>query len=241
MRQIPLAIAPVAVPCFDNFLPGPNKAPWQHLMELMPTAGDDSGSARPHPVPPPVYLWGPAGSGKTHLLQAAAHRLHAQGQALAWFDAGQAQPWAWSEQWRWVFIDRCEALDMAAQRSAFALFVEAAANGAQVMAAGRLPPVDLPLREELRSRLAWGPVFGMSLLGDADARTVLRREAEHRGMALPDEVLTYLLSRCARDLAHLMRLLNALDDFALVRSRHVTVPLVRALLAEEGLVETVGP
>ena len=93
--------------------------------------------------------------------------------------------------------------------------------------------MDLPFRDELRSRLAWGPVFELSLLADADARTVLRQQAQHRGIQLNDEVLGYLLSRCERDLSHLMRLLDALDDYALVRSRHVTVPLVREWLAQD--------
>ncbi|MBA3624077.1 MAG: DnaA regulatory inactivator Hda, partial [Methylibium sp.] len=39
-------------------------------------------------------------------------------------------------------------------------------------------------------------------------------------------------TRFARDLGSLMRLLDALDEFALVHQRPVTVPLVRQMLAE---------
>jgi DnaA family protein len=52
-------------------------------------------------------------------------------------------------------------------------------------------------------------------------------------MVLGDEVLDYLLSRFARDLGHLMQLLDRLDDYALSRARPVTVPLLRQMLAEE--------
>ena len=231
MRQIPLAIGPIAAPRFDNFLPGPNAAACTELAAVAArTAAGGTASA-------PVYLWGAAGSGKTHLLRALTAHCQAAGCSVGWFDAADPQPWYWVPEWALVVIDRCELLDIAAQQAAFALFVEAADHGTQVAAAGRLPPVDLPLRDDLRTRLAWGQVFSLHMLGDADTRAVLRREADRRGILLPDEVLAYLLSHFERDVAYLMRLLDALDEFSLVRSRHITVPLVRAMLAEQGQVQ----
>ena len=46
--------------------------------------------------------------------------------------------------------------------------------------------------------------------------------------------MDYLLTRFARDLKHLMALLDRLDEFALVNKRAVTVPLLKQMLAEEG-------
>ncbi len=232
MRQLPLAIGPVAVPTFDNHLAGANLAVREQLLAL---AGSPCAAEAPTPAPAPLYLWGEAGCGKTHLLRALVHRLQAGGQGVGWFDAGSPQPWHWSPEWQWVVIDDCDRLDPGAQQAAFALFVEAAAQGTQVAAAGRLPPVDLPLRDDLKSRLAWGHVLAVQALGEAETRAVLRRQADERGLLLPDEVLNYLLTRFERDLGYLMRLLDALDQYALVNGRHITVPLVRALLAEPDL------
>ena len=81
MKQIPLAIGPEPAPRFDNFLPGANAAALQHLRALVLPAA-------------PVYLWGPAGSGKTHLLRALAARIQAEGRKVAWFAATDAPPWA---------------------------------------------------------------------------------------------------------------------------------------------------
>jgi DnaA family protein len=234
MRQIPLAIGPTAAPSVDNFLPGPNAAA---LLEISALAARTAAGAA---ATMPVYLWGPAGSGKTHLLRALTQRCQFAGLAVGWFDAADPQPWFWMADWSLVVIDRCDVLCADTQQAAFALFVEAAAQGTQVAAAGRLPPVDLPLRDDLRTRLAWGQVHALQPLGEADTRAVLRRQADHRGILLPDDVLSYLLNRFQRDLSHLMRMLDALDDFALVRSRHITVPLVRAMLAEQGLDEAVA-
>jgi DnaA family protein len=226
MRQLPLAIGPVAEPSFDNFLPGPNLAACAQLQAL---------AGSPAAAPAPMYLWGPAGSGKTHLLRALARRTLAQGRGVGWFTAGDPQPWHWSADWVLVVIDDADRLDEVAQHAAFALFVEAAAQGTQVVASGRLPPVDLPLRQDLQSRLAWGHVLALQPLGDAETRAVLRRQADERGLLLPDDVLDYLLTRFERNLGYLMRLLDALDSYALAHGRHITVPLVRALLAEPDL------
>lgn len=222
MRQIPLAIGPESHPGFDNFVPGSNVAALEHLRALpLPAA--------------PVYLWGPGGCGKTHLLQALAARCQAAGQQVGWFDASDRPPWVLSPAWALVVVDRCEALDEAAQHAAFALFEDATAHGVQWLAAGRLPPIDLPLRDDLKTRLAWGHVFAMQPLPDADTRAALRREADRRGIFLSDEVMAFLLTRFERDLGHLMRLLDRLDDYGLATGRRVTVPLVRQMLLEEGL------
>jgi DnaA family protein len=221
MQQIPLAIGPEPLPTFDSFLPGPNAAAHEHLKSLVLPAA-------------PVYLWGPAGSGKTHLLRALAHQLQLQGQRVGWFDADTPVPWPLAADWSLVVIDRCESLDEAAQHAAFTLFVEATVQGVQIAAAGRLPPVDLGLRDDLRTRLGWGHVFALQPLSEAETRAALRRESDRRGIFLSDDVMDHLLTRFERDMSSLMKLLDRLDQFSLARSRAITVPLLKTMLAEEG-------
>lgn len=224
MKQIPLAIAPATQPSFDTFLVGANAAAVQHMATLvLPSA--------------PVYLWGPAGCGKTHLLLAWAAQCQEAGQRVGWFDADSPLPWTLLPDWALVVVDCSDELDAQAQHAAFAIFVEAMTHGVQFAAAGRMPPVDLPLRDDLRTRLAWGHVFAVQPLGEAETRAVLRRDADRRGIFLSDEVMDYLLTRFPRDLSHLMRLLDRLDEFGLAQGRRITVPLLRQMLAEEGFDE----
>jgi DnaA family protein len=70
---------------------------------------------------PPVYLWGPAGRGKTHLLRALARERQARGEQLGAFAAADALPWTFDEGWSLVVLDGCERLDAPRQRAAFAL------------------------------------------------------------------------------------------------------------------------
>jgi DnaA family protein len=220
MKQIPLSIVSEVLRTFDNFLPGANLFAFEHLAALGPGAA-------------PVYLCGASGSGKTHLLQAAAVRVQEQGGLVGWFDAADPTPWMYSEHWALVVMDDCDAFDALQQQAAFALFVEATMHGIPVVAAGSVPPVDLPLREDLRSRLGWGHVFALQPLAEPEVRAALRREADRRGVFLSDEVMDFLLTRFARDLKHLMGQLDRLDAFALANKRAITVPLLRQMLADE--------
>jgi DnaA-homolog protein len=221
MRQIPLAMGIAPARSFESFVAGANLAPLEHLRQLGPRSA-------------PTYLWGPPGSGKSHLLAAAAGAWEARGARVAAFGPAVALPWRFDEDCGLILLDDCEALDAARQHAAFALCVEATTAGAPWLAAGNVPPVDLPLRDDLRSRLAWGVVFALQPLADAEVRAVLRRAADNRGILLSDEVMDYLLTRFARDLGHLSALLDRLDEFALATQRAVTVPLLRRMLAEEG-------
>lgn len=132
-----------------------------------------------------------------------------------------------------VVIDDSDRLDAAAQRRAFRAFVEAADAGFAIVAAGRSPPVDLPVREDLRTRLGWGEVHQVMPLSEAETRATLRQEADRRGIFLGDEVMAYLLTRFQRDLRSLMALLDRLDAYALSSKRAVTLPLLRRMLDEE--------
>jgi DnaA-homolog protein len=221
MRQIPLAMGVEPARTFATFLPGANALAVAHLQSLSPQAA-------------PVYLWGARGTGKTHLLHAFVHQLEEQGAHAGWFSAADRPPWPFDESWAAIVLDDCDGLDPDQQHAAFALFVEAATRSLPVVAAGRVPPVDLALREDLRTRLGWGHVFAIQPLGEPEVRATLRREADVRGIFLSDEVMGYLLTRFERDLKHLMAQLDRLDEFSLATKRQITVPLLKQMLAEEG-------
>jgi len=222
MRQIPLAIGIEAPRTFETFVPGANALVIVHLQALVGQAA-------------PVYLWGASGAGKTHLLEALVHRLHAQGLRAGWFSAADPAPWNFDESWSLIVVDRADELDAEQQHAAFSVFVEATTRGVPLVAAGRVPPVDLAVREDLRTRLGWGHVFAVQPLGEAEARATLRRVADQRGIFLSDDVMDYLLTRFARDLKHLVAQLDRLDAFSLSTKRQITVPLLKQMLFEEGV------
>ena len=153
-----------------------------------------------------LYLWGESGSGKSHLLQACGAR-------------GAA--------------DDVEKLDDASQVGLFNAINEARQSGGAVLAAGNTPPAQLPLRDDLKSRLAWGLVYQVKPLTDEERGVFLRSEAGRRGMQLPDEVVSYLMTRMRRDLRSLTAVLDRVDQVSLELKRPITLPLLREALKEE--------
>ena len=220
MQQIALDIGLRTPPTLDNYFPGPNAAALAHLQQWLPARSDTA----------PTYVWGPEGSGKTHLLQAAMAGLRAQGHSVGYLDAQTQEPAVIDESWAAVMMDDVHLYGDALQHTAFSWFVQAHTLQRPVLAAGRLAPVDLALREDLRTRLGWGHVLGLQLLDEAQSRAVLRQVADARGLVLSDEVMDFTLRRFSRDLGSLMQLLDGLDRYALQTQRALTIPLVKSML-----------
>ena len=197
MRQLPLEISPPAAPSLDNFVAGANAEALAAVRSLA------AGRLREAIV----YVWGAPGSGRTHLLRAAA----------------RANP-------SLVAADDVEGLDAGAQQALFNAINAARDGGPGVIAAGGAAPAGLVLREDLRTRLAWGLVYQLHAPSDAEKAAYLRAEAGRRGLRLPEEVLAYLLTHLPRDLASLNAVLEALDRYSLASQRPLTLPLVREAL-----------
>jgi len=197
MQQLVLNLGPAVEPDFDNYVAGPNAE------AVAAVRGFAARSARESVM----YLWGEPGSGRSHLLRAAA----------------RANPGL-------VIADDVEKLEAPAQQRLFTAINAARDGAAPVLAAGSRPPAQLALREDLRTRLAWGLVYQLKPLTDAEKGLHLRAQAARRGLRLSDEVLAYLLSRLPRDLASLNAVLEALDRYSLATQRPVTLALVREAL-----------
>jgi len=150
-----------------------------------------------------LYVWGEQGSGKSHLMRACDG------------------------------MDDVQGLDEAAQIALFNRINDARQNSGRVLAAGDAPPAQLRLREDLRTRLAWGLVYQVKALTDEERAAYLRGEAARRGIQLKDEVVAFLLTRMRRDLHSLTSILDRLDRFSLESKRPITLPLVREALKEE--------
>jgi len=214
VRQLPLDLSPPPDPTLSNFVVGSND---ELLARLRAVAAGE-------PDEPVIFMWGDPGCGRTHLLRAVAAASRS-----AVYLAADAE-YAAADQARVVAVDDVERLDESRQSALFGLLNRARETRGAVIAAGSVPPAELALREDLRTRLGWGLVYRVHPLSDEDKARHLRAEAERRGMRLPDEVVSYLLARAPRDLHSLIDVLDRLDRHSLARHRPVTVPLVRELL-----------
>ena len=186
-----------------------------------------------------VYLWGATAVGKTHLLQAACHGATDRGAGSVYLPLRQADQFAPEileglEQMAVVALDDIDAV--AGQRPwEIALFdlynrIRDRGHGALVMASRR-PLAELGLAlPDLQSRLAWGLVYQLQPMSDAEKHQALRRHADERGFELPDEVGRYLLRHYHRQTGALFELLQRLDRVSLAEQRRLTIPFVKQII-----------
>jgi DnaA-homolog protein len=233
MKQIPLSLGLESTLELDDMVQGANGLALSHLKALSPRAALAAPQNDPPEQTAPIYLWGPQATGKTYLLKALARRWRSEGAHVGFFSAHDPAPWSLDETWSLVLLDDCDRFNAEQQQAAFSLFVEAATQGFSLVAAGRLPPVDLPLRDDLRTRLGWGHVLALSPLSETETRAAVRQEADRRGIFLSDDVMNHLLTHFDRDLKSLIGLLDRLDAYSLSHKRQVTVPLLKKMLADE--------
>lgn len=217
MKQLLLDIAPTPRPSLDNFVAGRNI----ELLAALNMLLDGVSGKRS------LYLWGPSGSGRTHLLQAAIDHFSQRGLNV---QSANGRDWTELNSCDLVVLDNVEKLDATAQIALFNLFNQLRESGRALIVSGPCAPTQLDLRDDLKTRLGWGLVYQLLALDDTEKSQALQRHAAGRGFQLSAEVANYLLRHVRRDLPTLMSMLDALDEWSLTAKKPVTITLLRQLL-----------
>ena len=210
MKQLLLDIKPAAPPTLLNFIEGKNAEALASLNAVLAQQAPSNF----------IYLWGEAGSGKSHLLQAC--------KALNLINQNSANQNLVGQNF--VIMDDVHLLDNDAQIELFNTYNQLKENGGTLITAGLHAPTQMHLRGDLATRLAWGLVYQLQPLNDAEKALALQNHAAERGIRLPSEVVEYCLRYLRRDLSTLMATLDALDEWSLTTKKPVTVPMLRHLL-----------
>ncbi|HTT12153.1 MAG TPA: DnaA/Hda family protein [Burkholderiaceae bacterium] len=212
MTQLALDLLQPLQASLANYVPGRNAEALAALRSLVDFRLD----------PRIVYLWGVQGSGRSHLIEALA----ALSGTFRWTAAGTP------EAHGVALVDDVERCDGAAQIALFNRLNAVRADGAcACVATGSAPPSQLALREDLRTRLAWGYVYQLHPLSDAEKAAALQAHAASRGVRIDADVIPFLLVQLPRDMRSLVAALDALDAWALERKRALTLGLAREWLA----------
>lgn len=226
--QLPLALRWPRRQRFEHFHPGANAAALAAVQVLALQSGA-----------PWVYLHGPAGSGRSHLLMAACQAASVAGRRVQYLPLGKLP--AHAEALRGVVGSELLALDdlgaiagdREAEHALFDLYNRTRAEGGALLFAADASPTQLGIAlPDLRSRLGACTRFGLTPLNDDERRAVLKAQASARGIELDDSVLDWLFARYARDLGALLDLLDRLDVASLAAQRRITVPFLRGFLRE---------
>ncbi len=217
MTQLLLDLQPAQAPRLDNYIVGENQELLARLRTLAEPGCFDA-----------VYLWGPDGCGKSHLLAASAALALRRRPALLLVNpaatAFTAPPGGL------LIVDEVDALDEEAQIALFRIFNTARIIGLGLLLAGRKPPLKLQLREDLRTRIGQALIYEVKTLNDEQKAAALRHHALERGLRIDEGLISYLLAHGRRDLPSLMAVLDHLDRTTLERHRPASLPLLKEAL-----------
>ncbi len=225
--QLPLGLELPEHARFENFNAGPNAG------ALAAALACASGRE-----PSLLFLWGAAGTGRSHLLQAACHHAAIHDNAVAYVPLAESAALSVEmvggmEESDLVCIDD---IDLVAgqpswERALFGVVNGVLENGAKLLVSAVAPPAECGLQlADLVSRLSLSAVFRLVALDDEQKLSVLRVHANAKGLELSDDAGRYLLRHYRRDLPALFALLERLDRESLAAQRRLTVPFMREVL-----------
>jgi DnaA family protein len=224
--QIPLQLEPRRPDRLEDFVVGPNANALQAVLHLL----DEPGGI--------LFLSGPQGSGKSHLLNALCHKARSGGLrafyvALKRLPEEAAAGLEGLQMLDLVCVDDldCVAGKTAWEQALFRCFNDIRDAGGRLLVSSCVPLSSLPIRlPDLASRLAWGVRQNLQPPDDAGKLAVLQQRARTLRIEVPLDVQNYLLRYGRRDMASLLATLERLKDAAFADKRKITVPLAREIL-----------
>jgi len=228
-KQLPLQFEFRANQSFEDFFPGTHLEALNHLQKASAGLGERQ-----------IFLWGPSGLGKSHLLQACCHRAQSLNLSSFYFsfsalELPDPELLMGLEVFDVVCFDNIEQIaGNAAWESAFFNFFNQHRDldHILIMSANCAPnqiEIQLP---DLKTRLNWGLTLKLQSLSDHDKIKALIFKADKMGFEISKQVGHFLLSHYERDLPALWLLLTKLDQASLAAKRKLTIPFLKQILDE---------
>lgn len=177
-----------------------------------------------------LALWGPAGSGKTHLGEVWRQRSSAPTVDIAMLR--DREPRALLEGERYLVVDLdANVLTKELEEPLLHLHNLIAEQNGHLMIVSRDPPARWRISlADLLSRLRAMPSVSIAAPDDELLMAVMLKQFGDRQLTIDTDVVAYAAARMERSFEAASRLVEELDREALVRRRRIGLNLVRGVL-----------
>jgi DnaA regulatory inactivator Hda len=181
-----------------------------------------------------LVIYGPEGSGKTHLTHVWQSRSNGEKilpEQLDTLDMARFQSAPCI-----VAIDNADTIagDAAQEESLFHLYNMLREKKGYLLLTARQAPAQWNIRlPDLRSRLLSIPAIALGAMDDALSSALLIKQFRDRQIDIGMDVVDYLLPRMTRTPASLRELVQKLDRASLAEGRGITVALARRVLEDQ--------
>ena len=175
---------------------------------------------------PALVIFGPAGSGKTHLAQVFQAKSNACRVTPA--DLGESQPPA-------AILEDADGVcgpgGGGPEEAVLHLYNHLAESGRHLMLTAKQPPARWGIvLKDLASRLNTASQAGIGAPDDALIAAVLVKQFADRQLKIDADVISFMLTRMERSFEAARAMVAAIDALALSQRRNITMPLVRQVL-----------
>jgi chromosomal replication initiator protein len=200
----------------------------------------------------PLFIYGPAGLGKTHLLHAIGHHVrHMFGDKRVRYVSAEtmmnefvdsmrtkSMP-GFKRRYREVdvllvddiqFLERTEQL----QEEFFYTFNDLHSRGSQIVISSDRPPKAIgKIEDRLRSRFEWGLITDIQPPEFETRLAILRKKAEAEDLdGIPDEVLAFIAENIADNVRELEGALIRVAAYSSLNREPLTAEIARGVLAD---------
>ena len=177
-----------------------------------------------------IYLWGPSAVGKTHILIATIKKflnLNKEVIDMSFIDDNDTFNLGSIDLF---FLDDIERADDKIQNNLFNIFNMSENENATILITGSLPPNQMSLRPDLRTRLAQCLVLNLKELEDEEKKDVLLKRSYFMGINLKLEIIDYLLKNYNRNMHELIKLIEKIDKESIIQKKRITIPFIKSYL-----------
>lgn len=199
----------------------------------------------------PLFICGPTGMGKTHLLNSVGNHIRNKfpDRRIFYVSAERFMNECISsirrnemDKFRVRYREKCDILLMddiqilgrgeAVQEEFFHTLNDFFEKGQQVIVASDRMPKDIKgLEDRIRTRLEWGLIADIQMPDIETRVAILRYKAEKKIMNLPNEVVHHIAKISKRSIRELEGNLNKVKMFSELQGIPITMDLVKRVLA----------
>ncbi|MEE2698403.1 MAG: DnaA/Hda family protein [Pseudomonadota bacterium] len=180
-----------------------------------------------------LVLFGPAGSGKTHLAQVFQAMSNAY--IVETVDLKEKQPPCYLGDAPAAILENADVISMnedgKLQESILHLYNVLFETDRHLLLTARQSPARWGVTlKDLSSRLNSASQAKIGFPDDALIAAVLVKQFQDRQLKIEDDVIFYILSRMERSFQAARKIVQEIDELTLKEHRKITVPLVRKVL-----------
>lgn len=177
-----------------------------------------------------IYLWGPSAVGKTHILIATIKKflnLNKEVIDLSFIDDNDTFDLGSIDLF---FLDDIDRADGKIQNNLFNIFNMSENENAAIFITGKLPPNQMSLRPDLRTRISQCLVLNLKELEDEEKKDVLLKRSYFMGINLKLETIDYLVKNYNRNMHELIKLIEKIDKESIIQKKRITIPFIKSFM-----------